>query len=313
MFYSNESDLKSNQLAIDHFYNNTLVKAYLKTPSGQLFYAYAKPSNAHTAIVISSGRIEGLDKYKELLWELFNNDFAVFIVDHQGQGRSYRHLKNKHKGYVTCFDDYSTDLHMFNQHVVDTQWQGKKVLLGHSMGGAIAFDYLAHFEHGFSGVFLSAPMLDIYTNSTPKYLAKLIARGANLLGFKNSYALGQTDYNPDEFALNTLTSSHVRYDLFRQAYHKEPLLQLGGVTYGWLHAAFAFISSVDKLVINIPLYIASAEHDEVVDNKAQYKLAKRHDNITLKNVAGAKHELLFERDEIRQPLLTQFYQFCKSV
>jgi lysophospholipase len=313
MFYSSESKLKSNQSAINSFYDNTLIKSYLSTPCGQLFYAYAKPSNAHTAIVISSGRIEGLDKYKELLWELYNNNFAVFIVDHQGQGRSYRHLKNKHKGYVKCFKNYSLDFDLFNTKIVDTYWQGKKVLVSHSMGGAIAFDYLAHFEHSYSGAFLSAPMLDIYTKGTPKPLAKLVASSANLLGFQYSYALGQTDYSPIDFALNVLTSSQIRYDLFRQTYQKDSMLQLGGVTYGWLHTAFSFISSIDRLAVNIPLYIASAQNDEVVDNSAQYTLAKRHKNTVIESFAGAKHELFFERDEIRQPLLTSLYTFCESV
>jgi lysophospholipase len=313
MFYSSERDLQSNQLTINNFYTKTLIKAYLETPSGQLFYAYALPDNAHTAIVISAGRLEGLDKYKELLWELYNNNFAVFIADHQGQGRSYRQLKNKHKGHVNQFKDYSADLNLFNKRVVDAHWQGSKVLVSHSMGGAVAFEYLAHFEHNFSGAFFSAPMLDIYTKGIPKPLAKFVASTATQLGFKNTYALGQTDYTADEFALNTLTSSLERYELFRKTYHEEPLLQLGGVTYGWLNATFAFISSMDTLNVSIPLYIASAQNDEIVDNNAHYKLANRHDNAVLESFTGAKHELFFERDEIRKPLLTSLYQFCGSV
>lgn len=313
MFYSNESELKSNKPTIEDFYEKTLVKSYLNTPCGQLFYAYVKPSNAHIAVVISSGRIEGLDKYKELLWELYNNNFAVFIVDHQGQGRSYRHLKNKHKGYVKHFNNYCIDLDLFNKQVVDTHWQGKKVLLSHSMGGAIALDYLANFENSYNGAFLSAPMLDIYTKNTPKPLAKLVANSAKLFGFQYSYALGQSDYAPDEFSQNVLTSSKVRYELFRQTYQKTPLLQLGGVTYGWLYAAFSFISSVDRLKVDTPLYIACAQNDEVVDNKALYKLTNRLENTVLESFPNAKHELFFERDEIRQPLLKSLYQFCESV
>ena len=107
------ASLKVTNQSLMIFIKTTLVKAYLNTPNGQLFYAHAQPDKAHVAIVISSGRIEGLDKYKELLWELYTNNFAVFIVDHQGQGRSYRYLKNKHKGYVNNFGDYSADLNLF--------------------------------------------------------------------------------------------------------------------------------------------------------------------------------------------------------
>jgi len=313
MFYSSERELKGNQSAINDFYQNTLVKAYLNTPNGQLFYAHAQPDKAHVAIVISSGRIEGLDKYKELLWELYTNNFAVFIVDHQGQGRSYRYLKNKHKGYVNNFGDYSADLNLFNTQIVDTVWQGEKLLVSHSMGGAIAFDYLANYEHSFSGAFLSAPMFDIHTKGIPKPLARIITSNAVRLGFQFSYALGQTDYTPEEFPSNVLTSSELRYSLFRQTYNEEPLLQLGGVTYGWLNSTFTFLSSIDELTVDIPLYIASAKNDVVVDNEAHYRLANKYANITLESFTDAKHELFFECDDVRQPVLKSLYKFCESV
>jgi len=51
----------------------------------------------------------------------------------------------------------------------------------------------------------------------------------------------------------------------------------------------------------------------VVNNKAQYSFAKRHAHAKIESFEDAKHELLFERDEIRKPLLTNFYQFCESV
>jgi lysophospholipase len=85
------------------------------------------------------------------------------------------------------------------------------------------------------------------------------------------------------------------------------------VTYGWLHTVFSFIKALDKLSITTPLFIASAENDEVVDNQAQHKLASRHKNTLIKQFKGAKHELFFERDDIRQSLLTSLYKFCESV
>lgn len=313
MFYSSEENLKDNLVAIEDFFTHTLIKDYLPTENGQLYCAYTVPTGAIMAIVISSGRIEGLDKYKELLWELYNNNIAVFIVDHQGQGRSYRGLQNPHKGFVKNFNDYAADLALFNTKIVDEHWQGKKVLLGHSMGGAIAYDYLARFKHSYSGVFLSAPMFDIYTKGTPKPLAKLAAKVASLFGFSGCYAFGQGDYVADDFTINTLTSSAARYAYFRDVYQLLPSLQLGGVTYGWLNAAFAFIDKVDSLNIDIPLFIASAERDVVVDNQAQHKIAKRLTQAKLQTFSTAKHELFFEQDTIRRELLNQLYAFCTEL
>ncbi|MEL0632216.1 alpha/beta fold hydrolase [Pseudoalteromonas carrageenovora] len=313
MFYSSEAQLESNQEAINVFYTSYLTKSYLDTPAGKLFYAYAIPDNAATAVVISTGRVEGLEKYKELIWELYCNNFAVFIMDHQGQGRSYRHLKNKHKGFVKHYNNYSSDLNNFDLQIVSKHWQGKKVMLAHSMGSAIAIDYLAKFENSYKGVFLSAPMFDIFTKDVPKIPTQFIVKLATLLGLHSFYAFGQGNYNPIPFTENVLTSSEERYTYFRQTYKLEPNIQLGGVTFGWLAATIAFLKSIDKLNVPIPLFIASAASDTVVNNKAQYSFAKRHAHATIENFEDAKHELLFERDEIRKPLLTNFYQFCESV
>ena len=313
MFYSSEAQLESNQEAISVFYTSHLTKSYLDTPAGKLFYAYAIPNNATTAVVISTGRVEGLEKYKELIWELYCNNFAVFIMDHQGQGRSYRHLKNKHKGFVKHYNNYSNDLNNFDQQIVSKHWQGKKVMLAHSMGSAIAVDYLANFEHSYKGVFLSAPMFDIFTKDVPKIPTQFIVNLATWLGLHSCYAFGQSNYNPIPFTENVLTSSEERYTYFRQAYQLEPNIQLGGVTFGWLAATISFLKSIDNLNVPIPLFIASAAGDTVVNNKAQYSFAKRHAHATIESFADAKHELLFERDEIRKPLLANFYQFCESV
>ena len=69
---------------------------------------------------------------------------------------------------------------------------------------------------------------------------------------------------------------------------------------------------MDKKV-DIPLFIASAEQDTVVDNAAQFALTHRQKQAQIKSYAGARHELLCERDEIRQAVLCDFYQFCAEL
>jgi len=312
MFYSTEQNLLTQQPEISTFFKHSVYKDQLTTDNGKLHYAYVVPEQAKAAVVICSGRIEGLDKYQELIWELQQNNYAVFIIDHQGQGRSYRALANRHKGYVNKFSDYADDFALFDQQIVCKHFQGKKIILGHSMGGAIAFDFLTRFEHNYSGVFLSAPMFDIHTKGIPKPLARFVAWLACKLGGKQCYAFGQKNYLAEEFSINSLTNSEYRYKLFREIYRSDSVLQLGGVTYGWLHTVFQFIDKLDQQLA-IPLFIASAENDTVVDNQAQVELVHRQNNAVLQAFAGAKHELLFEQDSIRQAVLSRFYQFCDSL
>ncbi|WP_370661027.1 serine aminopeptidase domain-containing protein [Psychrosphaera algicola] len=53
-----------------------------------------------------------------MAYDIVNQGYHVFIIDHQGQGLSSRILRNSHKGYVQNFDDYIIDLNTFVEGVV---------------------------------------------------------------------------------------------------------------------------------------------------------------------------------------------------
>ncbi|WP_462157267.1 alpha/beta fold hydrolase [Pseudoalteromonas sp. GB56] len=313
MFYSSEALLSKNDEAIEHFWQHDMTSDFLDTKHGKLFYAYHLPYNADYAIVISSGRIEAAQKYQELLWELARNNVAVFIVDHQGQGRSYRHLEDANKGYVGHFDDYKADLHQFITHVVNHHWQGKKILLGHSMGGAIALDFVCTYPEEFAGVFLSAPMLQIHTGSTKPWLAKLWASTVCTLTKGDNYVPGHGPYAEVPFSDNELTHSQERYRRFRALYNSYPELQLGGVTFKWLNAAFKAIDKLRKSECPVPLFIAAAEKDTVVDTSPYADFIHGQNYGILKTYQGAKHELLCEHDTVRKALLRDFLNFCNQL
>ena len=93
-------------------------------------------------LVIVSGRSETYLKYMELSFDLYQQGYNIFLLDHRGQGLSERLLSNPHKGYVANFDDYESDLSYFIDHVVASACPMKPYLLAHSMGGLIAARYL---------------------------------------------------------------------------------------------------------------------------------------------------------------------------
>ncbi|MCF6435314.1 alpha/beta fold hydrolase [Pseudoalteromonas sp. MMG022] len=311
-FYSYSASLALHNGDIEKHWQRS-QQGYFAGSSGRLFYSYHLPAAAKYSVVLVSGRIESAWKYQELLWELAQNNIAVFTYDHIGQGLSERLTSNPQVGYVRKFSDYADDLNTFINNIVRPQQKGELFILAHSMGAAITCDYLARHDNHISGAFLSAPMFDIHTHNTPYKLAKWIAKMGCWLGFSKYYAIGQSNYLNLPFDENQLTHCHTRYQRFRTLYQNEAELCLGGVSFGWLNQAFKFISSIPKLEIHCPLFIASAEQDDVVDNHAQQRFAQNHPTAQLHSFAGARHELLCEQDTIRYAVMEHFYQFCDDL
>ncbi|NOU51613.1 alpha/beta fold hydrolase [Pseudoalteromonas sp. JBTF-M23] len=311
-FYSYSTQLAQHNSDIERHWQRS-EQGYLKAPSGKLFYSYHIPKTAKYSVVLVNGRIESAWKYQELLWELAQNNIAVFTYDHIGQGLSERLTGNAQTGYVSRFTDYGDDLNAFIEKVVMPRQKGPLFILAHSMGAAISCDYLSRYSHPISGAFLSAPMFDINTHNTPYKLAKWLAKIGCWLGLGKHYAVGQSNYFPVPFEENQLTHCHIRYQRFRSLYQNEAELCLGGVSYGWLNQTFNFIEKIPNLIIQTPLFIVSAEQDEVVDNRAHARFIETHPDAQLRTIANAKHELLCETDDIRQTVLKEFYQFCDNL
>ncbi|MDK1312591.1 alpha/beta hydrolase [Pseudoalteromonas ardens] len=311
MFYSDSNHLIDNLPYIEAHWKRC-DQGTFESPLGPLFYACHIPEQAHFAVILVNGRIESAHKYQELLWELANNQIAVFTFDHPGQGLSGRFLDNEHIGYIPRFTQYGDCLDAFFTQIVLPKWQGKSVILAHSMGGAIACDYLSRFSSPVAGAFLSAPMFAINTAPYPDWFARGIASLACNLGLSKHYAIGQTDYQPKAFTDNELTQCEQRYTLFRQLYQAHSALQLGGVSFRWLQQALTFTTDLTKLRINLPLSIASAQQDSIVCPAAHTMFAANNNACQLSHYPG-KHELLCEVDTIRRAVLEQFYTFAAQL
>lgn len=288
-----------------------------------IHYSYCVTPGATRAWVISSGRIETAIKYTELIYELQQAGYSVFILDHRGQGRSGRMQADPQLGYVADFHDYQQDLATFLTDIVKPAGYQQYLLLAHSMGAAIATALLTlprwqQWQHFFSGAVLCSPMFGIYTGKIPKWLAEpaalLYCRLRKRLFAEQGYFIGQTTYQDKPFALNELTGSLARYQALRDCYRTEPQLQLGGVTCQWLHQAILAMRQLLTYSSRcaIPILLLQGTEDNVVANDAQRcwftqlpaTLPKQ-----LVEIPQAKHEILMEQDPLRQLALAAINDF----
>lgn len=283
----------------------------------KVHYAWCVPPEAHSTVVISSGRIESLLKYKELIYDLYQNGFAAFILDHRGQGLSGRLTDDPHHGYVDTFDDYVDDLLYFVNQFVLPKACGATNLVCHSMGGAIGALAMIRAPELFSKAVLCSPMFGIRP-ALPAWLAAgLIHSGLwinRLRKRRSGYFFGQRRYLAYPFAINNLTHSEIRYQLFRRLYDQTANIQLGGVTTEWLHAAQEAMDKIEHQAADIttPLLVFSAGKDKIIDNRRQQKIVRSMPDAKLEIVEGAYHELFTESDKFRVPVLQQLMAFLHA-
>ena len=280
----------------------------------------------YPAIVVVPGRGECYLKYNELAYDLYQQGYNVFILDHRGQGLSGRLLSNLQKGYVTNFQDYVDDLQYFIEHVVDKYCSTKPYLLAHSMGGAIAVRFMQDSPNAIKAAVISSPMLGFNSGFLPNSLAKkLVAANYavnNLISNNPWYFFGQKNYSPTSFIQDRLTHSTKRYKEFVDLYKQNTAIQLGGVTTHWLMQGIMAQKEIfNKLgLLKTPILLFQAGADRVVCQQAQNNFCHNLHLLQPQSCPNgvpirfddAYHELLFESDKHRNKAITRSLSWFKK-
>ncbi|MCB4770833.1 alpha/beta hydrolase [Ancylobacter sp. Lp-2] len=289
----------------------------LRTADGvSLRYAYWPRPAARTrgTVCVFPGRTEKIEKYFETAEDLRGRGFAVAVLDWRGQGGSQRLLRNPMKGHVGHFADYQRDLEAFMREIVLPQCPGPYYALAHSMGAAILLESALRDTRWFERMVLSTPMLDLAMVRHER-AARRTARVLNAAGLSRVYVPHNGRLRAGElvFEGNRLTSDPVRFARNLAICVEHPVLRVGPPTIGWVKSAF---EQMDRLtdpasarLIRQPLLMVGAGADKVVSTPAIERLGSRLIAGTHIVLPGARHELLQERDEFRQPFLAAFDAF----
>ena len=265
-------------------------------------------------VCLFPGRGEYLEKYFEVVADLRRRGFAVAALDWRCQGGSTRALDNRRKGHVTNFAQYDHDLLRFMKDVVLPDCRPPFIALGHSMGGAILLRNATQPGTWFQRIVLTAPMLAFADARVvvPQPLARLYAEALGAIGLGRLYVVGGSDA-PEETAAfegNRLTSDRERFRRNRLVLQHAPELALGSPTVGWLRAAYR---ATRKLAhpeypkrMQVPILMFAAGEDRVVSSRATEEFAARLKLGTSVLIPRSRHEILQERDEVRQQFWAAF-------
>ncbi|WP_457796502.1 alpha/beta fold hydrolase [Methylocystis sp. S23] len=268
---------------------------------------------ARGTIALFQGHNEFIEKYFETIEDLRRRGFDVVALDWRGQAGSERELDDPRKGHVDDFSQYQRDLEVFVAQALSPRPQ-PWFALAHSMGGAIMLDMAHSGRPPFERMVLIAPMIDLANLAFPRG-ARWLADSLDMLGLGGQFIPfgGGRNYLELPFEGNKLTTDPVRFARNAGIVRAAPSLVIGDPTIGWVNAAFRQMSRFEApeyaRQIRTPILAFSAGLENVVSNPAIERFVQNLNNGALVPIAGAKHEILMERDELREQFWRAFDAF----
>ena len=264
-------------------------------------------------LVLATGRGEFIEKYEEVIERLNARGFSVWTFDWRGQGLSTRPLSNRQKGHVASFEQFLNDMHGWLNQVVLPGLETPPILVAHSMGGHLGLRYLADYPEVFRRAVIIAPLVR-FRGGWVATMMTLALRVLNWIGLGGWYFL-KGDYEPDAqvFEGNLLTSDPERFQIKPRCVRENPQLAQGGVTIRWLVAAADSIRRLHQRVkgITARVLLVAPTEEGVVDGSASTRLLTQVVAGEVVDIPGARHEVLFERDEIQATFWTAFDRFTE--
>ncbi|PWB83281.1 MAG: alpha/beta hydrolase [Methylocystaceae bacterium] len=290
--------------------------AAIRTSDGRVLRAasFAPGGAPRGTIAVFQGRAEFIEKYFETIAELLARDFHVVTLDWRGQGGSERELANARKGHVDDFALYQRDLDAFLHRLVERLCPQPWFALAHSMGAAILLERAHSGRSPFQRLVLTAPMIDVEGLRFPKG-ARALADTLDMFGLGAMFIPGGDGGSlvEENFAGNKLTSDAARLARNADVLRTAPQLAVGDPTIGWVNAAFRqmtlFAAPEYAREIHTPTLVFTCGRDRLVSSRAIERFAQRLPVASLVEIPGARHEVLMERDELREQFWAAFDAF----
>ena len=248
---------------------------------GQAWLPEAPP---RAIVVISHGLAEHSGRYAALASRLVGKGYAVYALDHRGHGRSSGPRAN-----VERFDYLVSDLGAFIGRAQREHPHTTVILLGHSMGGAIALACALKYRNVLRALVLSGPALAT-SEALPAY-KRLIVRLLSVL-------------SPNTGALTLPAAAVSRDPAVVREYETDPLVFRGAIPARTLTELLQAMQRLQQTAheLRIPVLIQHGTADALVPLAAThpvYQHLGQAKQRTLQVYEGLYHEIYNEPERDR--------------
>ncbi|HTV85369.1 MAG TPA: lysophospholipase [Dyella sp.] len=268
--------------------------ASLTMPDGQALFLRDWPNrSAHAAVLVVHGLGEHSGRYEHLAQWFLARGYAVRSYDQRGHGRTRgRRAALRHR------DDLLRDLaHVYRDYA---QAFGRPpLLLGHSMGGAVALRAVLDGRVEPPALILSSPALRTYEAPWLRKLASVLSRVVPNLPLRNGLPLQGLSHDTQVI----------------EAYRNDPLCS------GWVTPRMAdFIfragasSITDAWRLRVPTLLLVAGSDRLVDPSGSRDFAAgawATKQLTSRFFDTLYHELFNETETGRHQVLAQLGEWLR--
>ena len=264
-------------------------------------------------VCVLHGRRGYIERDYETIEDLKARGFAVALLDWRGQGRSDRLLKDPRKGHIKNYRQYDADLEAFMKQVVLPDCPPPYYGLAHSTGGNVLLRALKK-SSWFEACVLLAPMLGCRRTKFPMFILKglinlLVSTGVSWISMPG-------DFKTRAFSRNELTHDEKRFNRQLEILAENPDLDLGAPTVGWLAASLAANKYLMGLkgndVLRTPVLIVASGDERVVSADDMDQFSRQVGGIPMVTVEHAYHEVLLERDSMREQFWAAFDSFMEQ-
>jgi lysophospholipase len=275
-------------------------------------------SPARGTFFIFPGKSEYVEKYFEIVGELASSGFAAVVVDWRGQGLSHRENGDEKFGHISHFDWFLDDFEALYKKIGD-QCPTPHYCLAHSMGGNIALRMAAERDIPFAALVLSAPMTGIMLKGFWSKRVKQISGLMRFIGRGKEVIPGGQLFDPlkEKFEANRVTHDLRRFNRAKAILSKNPDLVQRAATHGWMNES---LKSITRLFeprvlerLTTPVLLFTAGKDKLVDNRTHQVLARLRSNVEVVVIPQAAHEVMMERDDVRERFWQEFDRFLIGV